>query len=129
MDGRIDALVSTLLGSLNGRGRFAIGLHRFLVFGIVQAWVCLFGGLMVVLLVATHLVSGQLAFAALRRVDPLDNRDSDRPDLAASGRMGGGQGDLLVPRCRHLHGAVQDRSGVVNVPGIRVFAHRRRAVF
>jgi uncharacterized membrane protein YoaT (DUF817 family) len=54
-NGRIEALASTLLGSLKTRGRFAAGLHTFLVFGIKQAWVCLFGGLMVTLLIATHL--------------------------------------------------------------------------
>ena len=53
--GRIEALASTLLGPLNVRGRFAAGLHTFLVFGIRQAWVCLFGGLMIALLVGTHL--------------------------------------------------------------------------
>lgn len=37
------------------RGRPAAALHEFLVFGIKQAWACLFGGLMVALLLGTHL--------------------------------------------------------------------------
>ncbi|KMW48266.1 hypothetical protein AC240_05150 [Ralstonia sp. MD27] len=36
-------------------GQLAAGLHEFVVFGIKQAWACLFGGLMVALLIGTHL--------------------------------------------------------------------------
>lgn len=36
------------------RGRWAASLHEFIVFGIKQAWACLFGGLMVALLIGTH---------------------------------------------------------------------------
>lgn len=35
-------------------GQLAAGLHEFVVFGIKQAWACLFGGLMVALLIGTH---------------------------------------------------------------------------
>jgi len=37
------------------RGRGAAWIHEFIVFGIKQAWSCLFGGLMVTLLLGTHL--------------------------------------------------------------------------
>jgi uncharacterized membrane protein YoaT (DUF817 family) len=36
-------------------GRWAVGLHEFVCFGIKQAWACLFGGGMVALLLATGL--------------------------------------------------------------------------
>ncbi len=37
------------------RGRFAVALYEFARFGIKQGWACLFGGLMVALLLGTHL--------------------------------------------------------------------------
>ena len=37
------------------RGTFAAGSYEFLRFGIKQGWACLFGGLMVALLIATYL--------------------------------------------------------------------------
>jgi uncharacterized membrane protein YoaT (DUF817 family) len=36
-------------------GAWGIALHEFILFGVKQAWVCLFGGIMVGLLIATHL--------------------------------------------------------------------------
>lgn len=36
-------------------GTWGIALHEFILFGVKQAWVCLFGGIMVGLLIATHL--------------------------------------------------------------------------
>ncbi|OAI63351.1 hypothetical protein RSP795_08175 [Ralstonia solanacearum] len=50
-------------------GRLAAVLHEFLVFGIKQAWACLFGGLMVALLLGTHL--WYPADAPLARYDAL----------------------------------------------------------
>ena len=45
----------TLTGAWAARhGRLAAGLHQFVVFGIKQAWACLFGGLMVALILASH---------------------------------------------------------------------------
>lgn len=49
------------------RGAWATVLHEFVVFGIKQAWACLFGGLMVALLIGTHL--WYPAGAALTRYD------------------------------------------------------------
>lgn len=65
----LDALTTRLLNASHGRGRLAAGWHTFLVFGIKQAWVCLFGGLMVALLIATHL--WYPAHALLPRYDAL----------------------------------------------------------
>jgi len=50
-------------------GRYASWLHEFIVFGIKQAWSCLFGGLMVALLLGTHL--WYPAHAPLSRYDAL----------------------------------------------------------
>lgn len=36
-------------------GRWAVYGHEFLIFGIKQGWACLFGGLMLALLIGTHL--------------------------------------------------------------------------
>ncbi len=38
------------------RGRLHRGLYEFLLFGLKQAWACLFGGAMVALLIGTHLL-------------------------------------------------------------------------
>lgn len=43
------------LEALEFRNRWAAGLYEFLLFGIKQAWACLFGGLLLGLLVLTHL--------------------------------------------------------------------------
>jgi len=51
----LDAMASRFLAASYRRGRFAAGLHAFFVFGIKQAWVCLFGGLMIALLLGTYL--------------------------------------------------------------------------
>jgi uncharacterized membrane protein YoaT (DUF817 family) len=52
-DARASALDRRLARALRGHGRFAVLAHEFLCFGIKQASACLFGGLMVALLVAT----------------------------------------------------------------------------
>ncbi|RAS17346.1 DUF817 domain-containing protein [Paraburkholderia bryophila] len=52
---RLEALIARLLRVPDGPGHLPSALHTFFVFGIKQAWVCLFGGLMVALLVGTHL--------------------------------------------------------------------------
>lgn len=41
--------------SFEGKGRWVSGFYEFLRFGIKQGWACLFGGLMVALLIATKL--------------------------------------------------------------------------
>jgi uncharacterized membrane protein YoaT (DUF817 family) len=55
-DARIEALTSKLLVATASHGGTASWWRRLLVFGIRQAWVCLFGGLMVALLMVTHYV-------------------------------------------------------------------------
>jgi len=45
----------TLAQSFEGKGPWVSGLYEFLRFGIKQGWACLFGGLMVALLIATKL--------------------------------------------------------------------------
>jgi uncharacterized membrane protein YoaT (DUF817 family) len=49
------------------RGAFAAALYEFLRFGVKQAWACLFGGLMVALLIGTHFLYPK--GAALARYD------------------------------------------------------------
>jgi uncharacterized membrane protein YoaT (DUF817 family) len=45
---------SRLASNLAGRGRFGLALYEFFRFGVKQAWACLFGGLMCLLLLGTH---------------------------------------------------------------------------
>lgn len=68
-DAAIEALAAHGTSLVPLRGRPAEALHAFLVFGFRQAWVCLFGGLMVALLIATHVVYPP--HAALSRYDLL----------------------------------------------------------
>jgi uncharacterized membrane protein YoaT (DUF817 family) len=49
------------------RSRWHARAYEFLLFGLKQAWACLFGGAMLALLVGTHLVAGK--DAALARYD------------------------------------------------------------
>ena len=86
-------------------------LYEFLLFGFKQGWACLFGALMLALLVAhpSVLSAGRLA-AALRFPDPGRGRRSSSRLLALPARdLGRGQGDPRLPRRRHRDGAVQDR--------------------
>ena len=48
-------------------GPVSLGLYEFLVFGVKQAWACLFGGLMLALILLTYLFYP--ADAALTRYD------------------------------------------------------------
>ncbi len=66
-DAAIEALAARTTAALPLRGAPAQALHTFLVFGFRQAWVCLFGGLMVGLLIATFLAYPR--DAALSRYD------------------------------------------------------------
>jgi Uncharacterized integral membrane protein len=54
VEARIDRAAHGVLGRLP-RGRLADGLVEFAVFGLKQAWACLFGGLMLGLLLLTRL--------------------------------------------------------------------------
>ncbi|MGV3575881.1 MAG: DUF817 domain-containing protein [Devosia sp.] len=54
MEARIDAAAHLVLARLP-RGPFADGLIEFLVFGLKQAWACLFGGLMLGMIIITRL--------------------------------------------------------------------------
>ncbi|MBU1334695.1 MAG: DUF817 domain-containing protein [Alphaproteobacteria bacterium] len=54
LEARIDALAHLVLQRLP-RGRFADGLVEFVVFGLKQAWACLFGGLMLAMILLTGL--------------------------------------------------------------------------
>jgi uncharacterized membrane protein YoaT (DUF817 family) len=65
----VERIVANLLSANDKRSRIGAALHIFLAFGIKQAWVCLFGGLMVALLVATHF--WYPASATLPRYDAL----------------------------------------------------------
>jgi uncharacterized membrane protein YoaT (DUF817 family) len=51
------------------RGRFSAGLYEFLRFGVKQGWACLFGGILLGLIIATRLWYPQ--HAALPRYDAL----------------------------------------------------------
>ncbi|WGS54090.1 DUF817 domain-containing protein [Paraburkholderia sp. D15] len=66
---RLDALIAGVLRAADRSERWPSWLHTFMVFGIKQAWVCLFGGLMVALLIGTHF--WYPAHAALPRYDAL----------------------------------------------------------
>lgn len=50
----VERVVERLLATDAPQSRFGYAARAFLAFGIKQAWVCLFGGLMVALLVGTH---------------------------------------------------------------------------
>ena len=52
LEARIDAAAHGVLARLP-RGRLADGLIEFLVFGLKQAWACLFGGLMLAMILLT----------------------------------------------------------------------------
>lgn len=54
LEGRIDAAAHSVLARLQ-RGRLADGLVEFVVFGLKQAWACLFGGLMLGMILLTRL--------------------------------------------------------------------------
>ena len=54
LEGRIDAAAHSVLARLP-RGRLADGLVEFVVFGLKQAWACLFGGLMLGMILLTRL--------------------------------------------------------------------------
>jgi uncharacterized membrane protein YoaT (DUF817 family) len=54
VESRIDRAAHAVLGRLP-RGRVADGLVEFVVFGLKQAWACLFGGLMLAMILATRL--------------------------------------------------------------------------
>lgn len=54
LEERIDGVAHQLLARLP-RGRIADGLVEFLVFGLKQAWACLFGGLMLAMIIVTRL--------------------------------------------------------------------------
>jgi uncharacterized membrane protein YoaT (DUF817 family) len=54
VEARIDAAARLLLSRLP-RGAIADGLVEFLVFGLKQAWACLFGGLMLGMIIVTRL--------------------------------------------------------------------------
>jgi len=50
----VEKVVANLLAANVKRSRIGAALCVFVAFGIKQAWVCLFGGLMVALLIVTH---------------------------------------------------------------------------
>lgn len=54
VEARIDAAAHRVLQRLP-RGRLADGLVEFIVFGLKQAWACLFGGLMLAMILVTRL--------------------------------------------------------------------------
>lgn len=54
LEARIDAAAHGVLATLP-RGRLADGAVEFLVFGLKQAWACLFGGLMLGMIIVTRL--------------------------------------------------------------------------
>src|ERR1051325_21494 len=53
VEARIDAAAQAVLARLP-RGPVADGLVEFLVFGLKQAWACLFGGLMLGMIILTR---------------------------------------------------------------------------
>jgi uncharacterized membrane protein YoaT (DUF817 family) len=65
----VERVTAGLLAANISRSPFGRALCIFVAFGIKQAWVCLFGGLMVALLIGTHL--WYPADAALPRYDAL----------------------------------------------------------
>jgi Protein of unknown function (DUF817) len=65
----VEKVVASLLAANDKRSRIGSALCVFVAFGIKQAWVCLFGGLMVALLIGTHFYYPM--GAALPRYDAL----------------------------------------------------------
>lgn len=65
----LDSVVTRLLAASDERSRFGHAVRVFVAFGIKEAWVCLFGGLMLALLIGTHL--WYPAHAVLPRYDAL----------------------------------------------------------
>jgi hypothetical protein len=90
------------------RSRWNGYAYEFLLFGLKQAWACLFGGLMLALLVGTHLFWPAHAAGPLRLSRHRRRRDPGGSARAEAGALGRGAGHLHVPRRRHGDGAVQD---------------------
>jgi uncharacterized membrane protein YoaT (DUF817 family) len=65
----LERVIHNLLSASAERSRIAHAVRLFLAFGLKEAWVCLFGGLMVALLIGTHL--WYPANAAIPRYDAL----------------------------------------------------------
>ena len=63
LEARIDALAHRVLDRLPAHG-LAGALVEFVVFGLKQAWACLFGGLLLALIIATHYLWPQDALLA-----------------------------------------------------------------
>ncbi|MFC5584340.1 DUF817 domain-containing protein [Nitratireductor kimnyeongensis] len=62
-EARIDTIAHRVLDSLPAHG-LAGALVEFAVFGLKQAWACLFGGLLLALIIATHYLWPRNAFLA-----------------------------------------------------------------
>lgn len=69
VNGWLERVVARLLSDTGRRSRIEYGIRLLVAFGVKEAWVCLFGGLMVALLIASHL--WYPASAALPRYDAL----------------------------------------------------------
>ncbi len=124
---RIDSAAHGVLDRLPAHG-LSGALVEFLVFGLKQAWACLFGGAMLFLIIATKYL-------------PPDGLGLARYDflfLAAlaiqlsmlalpAGNSSGSQGHPDLPRRRHGDGDLQDLRRLVDLSGGQLLPHRRRA--
>ena len=109
-------------------GGATLVLYELTRFGIKQGWACLFGALMLALLIGTHLLypEGRLALP-LRFPGARGGRHPGRHAGLQARDLGGGQGHLHLPRGRHGHGDLQDLGGLLDLSGGVHAAHRRRA--
>ena len=114
-------------GRMMARGRLSAAGYEFVRFGVKQAWACLFGGIMLALLIVTHFF-----YPRTRRSPATISCSSPRSRAGALlafrlETLGGGEGHLHLPRRRHDHGDLQDRRRLVDLPRAELLPHRRRA--
>ena len=129
VEARIDAAAHLLLDSLPARG-LSGALVEFLVFGLKQAWACLFGGAMLALIIATRLLwPGRRAARPLRLPGSRCDDDPGRNARLQAGDGRRSQGDPDLPCRRHRDGDIQDVGRIVDLSGGELPPHRRRAAF
>ena len=110
------------------RAALSGALVEFLVFGLKQAWACLFGGAMLALIIGTRLWWPDEA--PLARYDFLFLAalvDPDRHARLQAGNARRSQGDPDLPRGRHGDGDIQDVGRLVDLSGGELLPDRRRA--
>ena len=105
------------IGDWAGRRPVTHALYEFVRFGIKQAWACLFGALLLALLIGTHWLYPK--GASLARYDFLVIAAVAIQAAMLAFRLETleeAQGHLHFSRRRHGHGDLQDRGRLVDLP-------------